>query len=71
MEYSNHGMNTLSNLYLGSESVAIAAEDDQLCISLADGRYIFFAASTGQSDRQRNTDDCRIADFTFASASAN
>ncbi|MEZ4710081.1 MAG: DUF2442 domain-containing protein [Caldilineaceae bacterium] len=34
-------MNTLSNLYLGSKPVTITAEDDQLRISLEDGRDIF------------------------------
>lgn len=46
-------MNILSNLYLGSDPVAIATEDDQLRISLADGRDIFLPLQrVGQIDNE-------------------
>jgi len=33
-------MNTLSELYLGSEPVGVKADDDQLLVTLADGRTV-------------------------------
>lgn len=34
------GMNTLSKLYLGSEPTSVAVRDDQLLVTLADGRTL-------------------------------
>ncbi len=35
-----HGKNTLSELYLGSEPTGVAVQDDELLVTLADGRTV-------------------------------
>ena len=35
-----HGMNTLGNLYLSSEPTGVRVQDDQLLVTLADGKII-------------------------------